>query len=120
MADIAKLAYAGVGKRPGQRRQRSKEDDLVSDGIERARTCVKRARSLIRTANTDVLFGAALICSGRPGQTAAPIGCVCKLPSADQVIHCAAGIAQEGLTPAKPQLMNSVDYKYMVASEIVR
>src|SRR5258708_7597823 len=80
---------------------------------------MERTRSLVWPANVYVLFAAALVRSGRPWQSTAPVGGVSQLPSAYHVVHGPTGIPKERFAFSEWQLVNRSDYKYVVTHKVI-
>src|SRR5437879_3868467 len=81
---------------------------------------MERAATFVRTANTHVLSSAASATARCPRQTATPVGSIAHLPSANNVIHCTAGIAHIGFTFSEGQFINRVEDPYMVTGKVHR
>src|ERR1022692_4052266 len=123
VANVAEFPNAGIRKRTTQSWQRSEvlyDWITVSRVQKRPYPQMEGPRPLIRPAHAYILLRAAFIKAGRPRQTAAPVGAVGHLPSADQVVHDFAGIAKELFAFAEWQFVNRVENPYLVAHEIVR
>src|ERR1700751_2158012 len=122
VGDVAEVPIAGICEGPTEGRQRGEVLNIRSSAcgvLKRSRTHVEGSRTPVWPADAYLLRSPALVAGSRPRQTAAPVRGIRQFPTADQIVHGAARVAQVLFALAERQVVNRVEYKYLVANEVV-